>query len=85
MRVASKLLCRERSSQCHYSREELAKEIMLYTSKLLGEKLRKVNELNIDFKEKSRLLVKSFIETALEESELINYFLKVYFGKQRSV
>jgi len=60
------------------SKEELAKEIMLYTSKLLGEKLRKVNELNTDFKEKSRRLVRSFIETALEEPELINYFLKVY-------
>ncbi|RUM30616.1 MAG: TetR/AcrR family transcriptional regulator [Aquifex sp.] len=60
------------------SKEELAKEIMLYTSKLLGEKLRKVNELNADFKEKSRQLVRSFIETALEEPELINYFLKVY-------
>jgi len=60
------------------SKEELAKEIMLYTSKLLGEKLRRVNELNTDFKEKSRRLVRSFIETALEEPELINYFLKVY-------
>jgi len=60
------------------SKEELAKEIMLFTSKLVGEKLRKVNESDLDFKEKTKLLVKSFLETAVEEPELINYFLKVY-------
>ncbi|AAC06618.1 TetR/AcrR family transcriptional regulator [Aquifex aeolicus] len=60
------------------SKEELAKEIMLFTSKLVGERLRKVNESNLDFKEKTKLLVKSFLQIALEEPELINYFLKVY-------
>lgn len=60
------------------SKEELAKEIMLYTSKLLGEKLRKVNEIEADFYEKTKLLVRSFLETAIEEPELVNYFLKVY-------
>lgn len=60
------------------SKEELAREIMIYTSKLVGEKLRKVNESKLNFKEKTKLLVKSFLETAVEEPELINYFLKVY-------
>ncbi|RMH81360.1 MAG: TetR/AcrR family transcriptional regulator [Acidobacteria bacterium] len=60
------------------SKEDLAKEIMLTVSQWVGERLKKVNELEMDFKEKIRLLVRSFFEIALEEPELINYFLRVF-------
>lgn len=60
------------------SKEELAKEIMITVSEWVAERLRKINEMDVDFKEKLRLFVKSFFEIALEEPELINYFLRVF-------
>ncbi|MEN3028830.1 MAG: TetR/AcrR family transcriptional regulator [Aquificaceae bacterium] len=60
------------------SKEELAKEVMITVSQWLGEKLRKINEREVDFREKVRLFTRSFFEVALEEPELINYFLRVF-------
>ncbi|MEJ5338225.1 MAG: TetR/AcrR family transcriptional regulator [Aquificaceae bacterium] len=60
------------------SKEELAKEIMMTVSDWVGERLRRVNEAEVSFREKLELLVRSFFEIALEEPELINYFLRVF-------
>lgn len=60
------------------SKEELAKEIMLTVSRWVAEKLRKVNEMNVSTKEKIYHFTKAFFETALNEPELINYFLRVF-------
>lgn len=48
----------------------------------MGERLKKIEEMDVNYKEKIRLFVRSFFEIAIEEPELINYFLKVFFGKQ---
>ncbi|MFN3813816.1 MAG: TetR/AcrR family transcriptional regulator [Aquificaceae bacterium] len=60
------------------SKEELAKEIMLAVSKWVGERLRDVNEKEASAKEKIRYLVEGFFDIALNEPELINYFLRVF-------
>lgn len=60
------------------SKEELAKEIMMTVSHWVGERLKSINEIDTDFKEKTRRFVESFFEIALEEPELINYFLRVF-------
>lgn len=60
------------------SKEALAKEIMITVSNWVGERLRKIDEMDVDYREKIRLFVKSFFEIAVEEPELINYFLKVF-------
>lgn len=60
------------------SKEELAKEIMLTVSRWVGEKLKKVNEMEVPIKEKIYQFTKAFFETALSEPELINYFLRVF-------
>ncbi|MFN3598678.1 MAG: TetR/AcrR family transcriptional regulator [Aquificaceae bacterium] len=60
------------------SKEELAKEIMMTVSDWVGEKLRRIEEMDIPYREKIKLFVKSFFEIAIEEPELINYFLKVF-------
>jgi len=60
------------------SKEALAKEIMITVSNWVGERLRKIEEMDVDYREKIRLFVKSFFEIAVEEPELINYFLKVF-------
>ena len=60
------------------SKEALAKEIMITVSNWVGERLRKIEEMDVDYREKIRLFVKSFFEIAVEEPDLINYFLKVF-------
>ncbi len=60
------------------SKEELAKEIMMTVSSWVAEKLRKINQENINTKEKINKFTEEFFRIALEEAELINYFLKVF-------
>ncbi|RMA97861.1 TetR/AcrR family transcriptional regulator [Hydrogenothermus marinus] len=64
------------------SKEELAKYIMQYSSKLLGEEIRNINEMDLPTKEKIFLLVKRFIEIAEENPELIDYFLRVFLSNR---
>jgi AcrR family transcriptional regulator len=64
------------------SKEELAKYIMQYSSHLLGQEIRKINEMDISTKEKIYLLVKRFIEIAEENPELIEYFLRVFLSNR---
>ncbi|WP_297889857.1 TetR/AcrR family transcriptional regulator [Sulfurihydrogenibium sp.] len=64
------------------SKEELAKYIMQYSSRILGEEIRKISEMNISTKDKIILLVKRFIEIAEERSELIEYFLRVFLSNR---
>ncbi len=64
------------------SKEELAKYIMQYSSKLLGEEIKKINEKGISTREKVFLLVKRFIEIAEENPELIDYFLRVFLSNR---
>lgn len=64
------------------SKEELAKYIMQYSSKVLGEEIRNISEMNISTKEKILLLVRRFIEIAEEEPELIEYFLRVFLSNR---
>jgi AcrR family transcriptional regulator len=60
------------------SKEELAKEIMITVSNWVAERLRKINQENISTKEKIYKYTEEFFKIALEEPELINYFLRVF-------
>ncbi len=64
------------------SKEELAKYIMRYSSRLLGEEIRKINEENISTKEKVYKIVRRFFEIAEEQPELIEYFLRVFLSNR---
>jgi AcrR family transcriptional regulator len=64
------------------SKEELAKYIMQYASSLLGQEIRKINEMDISTKEKIYLLTKRFFEIADENPELIEYFLRVFLSNR---
>jgi len=64
------------------SKEELAKEIMITVSSWIAERIRKINEKDIPVKEKIYELVKSFIDIALKEPELIHYFLRVFLSNR---
>ncbi len=64
------------------SKEELAKYIMQYSSRLLGNEIRKINDENIPTKEKLHKIVRKFIEIAEENPELIDYFLRVFLSNR---
>ncbi len=64
------------------SKEELAKEVMQTTSKLIADKLREINEMELPSREKIRLMVKNFFEIYMEEPELIDYFLRVFLSNR---
>jgi len=64
------------------SKEQLAKELLIYTSKVFGEELKKINELDISTKEKIKKIVEIYFKKAKEEPELIDYFMRVYLSNK---
>jgi len=64
------------------SKEQLAKELLIYTSKVFGEELKKINETDISTKEKIRKIVELYFKKAKEEPELVDYFMRVYLSNK---
>jgi AcrR family transcriptional regulator len=64
------------------SKDVLAKEIIIFISKYLGEKLKEINEKDINTKEKTKEIVKVYFETAQKHPEMIDYFLRVYLSNR---
>ena len=64
------------------SKEMLAKEIIKYSSDILGSEIRKVNESEGSAKEKIRKIVALYIEMASSKPQHINYFLRVYLANK---
>ncbi len=62
------------------SKEALAKELILYISKILGEEIRRINLLSISAEEKIYKIVDFYFHTAKERPELIEYFLRIYLS-----
>ncbi len=64
------------------SKDILAKEIIKYTSEVLGNEIREVNMLDISSKEKIRKIVELYFRMAEEKPERIEYFLRVYLANR---
>ncbi len=64
------------------SKDLLAKEIIRYISRYLGEELRKINDLDLSSQEKIRKIVTIYFETAQKQPEMIEYFLRVYLANR---
>ncbi len=64
------------------SKDVLAKEIIIFISKYLGERLKEINEKDINTKEKTKEIVKVYFETAKKHPEMIDYFLRVYLSNR---
>ncbi|WP_281951732.1 TetR/AcrR family transcriptional regulator [Nitrosophilus kaiyonis] len=62
------------------SKDALAKELMLYISKILGNQIRQINLKPISTKEKIEQIVAFYFEIAQKRSELIQYFLRIYLS-----
>jgi len=64
------------------SKESLAKELLIYTSKKFGEEIRKINEMDITSREKIRKIVELYFNKAKKEPELVDYFMRVYLSNK---
>lgn len=64
------------------SKELLAKEIIKYSSNILGAEIRTVNEEEGSTKEKIRKIVALYFEMATLKPQHINYFLRVYLANK---
>jgi len=64
------------------SKDILAKEIIKYTSDLLGNEIKAVNMLDISTEEKIRKIVELYFRMAEENPERIEYFLRVYLANR---
>ena len=64
------------------SKEVLAKEIIKYSSNILGAEIRKVNEEECSTKEKIHKIVGLCFEMASSKPQHINYFLRVYLANR---
>ncbi len=64
------------------SKDILAKEIIKYTSEVLGEEIKEVNLMDISTKEKIEKIVSLYFCMAKERPEMIEYFLRVYLSNR---
>jgi len=64
------------------SKESLAKELLIYTSKQFGDEIRKINDIEITSKEKIKKIVELYFSKATNEPELVDYFIRVYLSNK---
>ncbi|MDD5358763.1 MAG: TetR/AcrR family transcriptional regulator [Sulfurovaceae bacterium] len=63
------------------SKEILAQEIIKYTSEVLGEEIRKINQQKkLTTYKKIHKIVEVYFKMAIEKPEMIEYFLRVYLS-----
>ena len=62
------------------SKDILAKEIIKYTSTVLGEEIKAVNMQDISTEEKIKGIVRVYFDMAKERPEMIEYFLRVFLA-----
>jgi AcrR family transcriptional regulator len=64
------------------SKDLLAKEIIKFISKYLGQKLKEINEMNISTEEKTKKIVEIYFKIASQHPEMIDYFLRIYLSNR---
>ena len=64
------------------SKNILAKEIIKYTSEVLGTEIQKINMMDISSEEKIRRIVGIYFKISQEKPEMIDYFLRVYLANR---
>jgi AcrR family transcriptional regulator len=62
------------------SKDILAKEIIKYTSEVLGNEIRRVNMQELSSRKKIKKIVEIYFTMAKEKPEMIEYFLRVYLS-----
>jgi AcrR family transcriptional regulator len=64
------------------SKDVLAKEIISFISKYLGNKLKTINQMEISTEEKTKKIIDIYFTTAQKHPEMIDYFLRIYLSNR---
>jgi len=64
------------------SKEFLAKELIKYSSNILGTQIRAVNDLEVSSKEKIYKIVELYFKIATEQPQHVDYFLRVFLANK---
>ncbi len=64
------------------SKELLAKELIKYSSNILGTQIREVNDLQVSSKEKIQKIVELYFKIATEKPQHVDYFLRVFLANK---
>ncbi len=64
------------------SKEELAKFAIKYSTNILAEELKEINNKDITSKEKIYLFVEKYLKNVQQSPEVIEYFLRVYLSNR---
>ena len=64
------------------SKEELAKFAIKYSTNILADELRAVNNMELSSKDKLFLFTKNYFKNVQESPEVIEYFLRVYLSNR---
>lgn len=64
------------------SKEELAKYAIKYSTNVLADELRKINQQDISSKEKIFTFTKAYMQSVKKSPEIIEYFLRVYLSNR---
>ncbi len=64
------------------SKDILAKEIISFVSKYLGNELKNINDMDISTKEKTKKIIEVYFKIASVKPEMIDYFLRIYLSNR---
>jgi len=64
------------------SKEALARELIKYSSDIVGTQIREVNEKDCSSEEKIKLIVSVYFEIASKKPQYLDYFLRVYLANK---
>ncbi len=64
------------------SKEELAKELLVCTSREFAKEIQKINQKEISSEEKIKQIIKLYFDKAINEPEVIDYFMRVYLSNK---
>ena len=64
------------------SKEELAKFAIKYSTNILADELKQINNMDLTSKEKIYLFVRKYLENIQTSPEVIEYFLRVYLSNR---
>jgi AcrR family transcriptional regulator len=64
------------------SKEELAKYAIKYSTNIVAQELREVNNMDISSKEKVFLFTRKYFENVKKSPEIVEYFLRVYLSNR---
>lgn len=64
------------------SKESLARELIKYSSDIVGARIREVNDIDCSSEEKIKKIVTVYFNLASEKPQYLDYFLRVYLANK---